>query len=239
MERWAEILDPGTRAARMQGLWPIVGEHVGKLRALQDHLSIQQVGGALPQRTYVPVIIVSRVMGVLSPQAQQSYDLQYSGCQGSALHAEAVPGGWSPLSLLSLGRVWVPCLRPPAVMRRTAACCDRVAGPTPPRAKSSASSPVGCPARPKQRSHEGTTAMLQAPSWALMPLLQSGQQQRPCLPAACMQAVLELLEDDDFQRDADGGTFERIVDEVKASPAAAAKCAPGSQAHVRGGQSRS
>ena len=43
---------------------------------------------------------------------------------------------------------------------------------------------------------------------------------------ACSQAVLELLEDDDFQRDADGGTFERIVDEVKASPAAAAKYAP-------------
>ena len=40
------------------------------------------------------------------------------------------------------------------------------------------------------------------------------------------QAALELLEDDDFQRDADGGTFERIVDEVKANPAAAAKCVP-------------
>ena len=47
VERWAEVSDPGTRAARMQGLWPVVGEHVGKLRALQDHLSIQQVGGAL------------------------------------------------------------------------------------------------------------------------------------------------------------------------------------------------
>ena len=42
VERWADISDPATRAAKMQGLWPIVGEHVGKLRALQDHLSIQQ-----------------------------------------------------------------------------------------------------------------------------------------------------------------------------------------------------
>ena len=43
---------------------------------------------------------------------------------------------------------------------------------------------------------------------------------------ACVQACLELLEDDDFQADADDGTFERMVEEVRASRAAAEKCAP-------------
>ena len=53
----------------------------------------------------------------------------------------------------------------------------------------------------------------------LLEIMKAG----PVEAALAVQACLELLEDDDFQTDADNGTFERMVDEVRASRAAAGK----------------
>ena len=192
--------DAAAVAERSAGRWPAVGRFAGKLQGLQSMLAIQQARPPSMHST-------QRARSAAALDAPHSCAAQrraLAGCSAGKRQGLQSMLAVQPAGVrLPLSRCEWPHVAAGRALLIGQAGWAAVFGP--------------CLVVPSPRARAGLRPKaVQSPAQRVM--------------AWRMQACLELLEDDDFQRDADDGAFERMVDEVRASRAAAEKCGPPEEA---------